>query len=777
MPTNPPPLHEPPRERRWQHRAGQGGRTIAAALAHAPENAAYGLMAMAPLGAAFGPGAMMLTLVGAVVANALATLLGGGRLVSGPRASLALLTAGFVAALVERLGPHVDPWTAPLLLACALLVAGGLQTAFGLMRFGGIVKFTPYPVRLGLASGIGLLLLLSALPVALGHGFGAGWQAMLLPVETGAAAVAAVSWLVAWGAGRYAARLPAALLGLAAGTALHAVLASTMGAATLGPPIGVPAVPAGVTEHLRAAAIALDPQLLRSLLPLLASYALTVAVLCSLDTLLATSIVDGRLRTSRDADRELVAQGLSNIASALAGGQAASPSVPRSVALMSGGRPAHRHAVLGYAFALAAVVVTAPFMIGLLPSSALGGILVAQALPMVAPALWRTPLELWSRRNALAGSGDWDEGQRRLLAANWAVGGAVALGAVLFGLGPAVLLGAGFAVILFVRANMRDVVRRSVNGQQRRSLKMRPPGAAEGLRREGDRIAVLELEGALFFGTADALRVRLQALPPRVEAAILDLHQVQEIDVTGARILFETAEDWRRSGRRLVLAEWAAGDLRRRAVEAVAGAAADALSFVDTTDLALEQVEDALIARLALATEDTRTLDLAQATLARGLDVAELALLAADLEPVRFAAGEVMFRQGDPGDALYIVVKGEIGLRMPGSQRRLASFAPGVTVGEMAVLAHGVRSAEAQAESDVVALRLTVEAFDRMKQSQPALAAKILNNVALHLADRVRVLTGDLAHWVSRSTTMRAAGLGSFDAVGDLAEAPRESSD
>lgn len=716
---------------------------------------------MAPLGAALAPGAMMLTLVGAALANAVASVLGGGRLVSGPRASLALLTAGFVAALVHTLGPEVNPWVVVLLLSLSHVAAGVLQALFGVLRFGGIVKFTPYPVRLGLSSGIGLLLLFSALPVALGHGFGASWGALLLPIEPGAVAVATTSLGVVWAVSRFVPRLPAALLGLAAGTALHLGLHAAGIDDGLSPRLGVPALPAGTPDLLLAAATALDAPLLRSALPLLAWHALAVAVLCSLDTLLTASIVDGRLRATRDADRELVAQGFSNIASALVAGQAASPSVPRSMTLTHGVRPIPRHTVLAYAGLLALLIGLGPQLIGSLPASAVGGILVAQALPMVASTLWRTPLELWSRRQGRGQARGWDDGQRQLLAANWAVASAVALGAVVLGLGPAVLLGAGFAVILFVRANMRDVVRRTVSGSERRSLKMRPPAVAEQLLREGDRIAVIELEGALFFGTADALRERLQALPSRVETAVLDLHHVQEIDMTGARILFETAEDWRRSGRRLVFTEWTASDLRRKTVEAAAGlASAPALHFVDTTDLAMEQIEDALIARLALATGDERSLSLAETMLAQGLTPAELAALAADFTPMRFAAGEVMFRQGDAGDALYVSVRGQIGLHLPGSQRRLASFAPGVIVGEMAVLAHGVRSADAVAESEVEALRLSVEAFDRMKQTNPALATQVLNNIALHLAVRVRGLTGDLAHWVTRSATAKATGLG-----------------
>jgi CRP-like cAMP-binding protein len=80
-----------------------------------------------------------------------------------------------------------------------------------------------------------------------------------------------------------------------------------------------------------------------------------------------------------------------------------------------------------------------------------------------------------------------------------------------------------------------------------------------------------------------------------------------------------------------------------------------------------------------------------------------------------------------------------------------------VTIGEMAVLAHASRSAEAVAETDVTALGMSAESFERLTRSHPALAAKLLGNIAVHLADRVRMLTGDLADWVSRAGGGRTA--------------------
>ena len=62
------------------------------------------------------------------------------------------------------------------------------------------------------------------------------------------------------------------------------------------------------------------------------------------------------------------------------------------------------------------------------------------------------------------------------------------------------------------------------------------------------------------------------------------------------------------------------------------------------------------------------------------------------------------------------------------------------------------------AESELTVLRLSVESLDRLTREHPALAAKLLNNIALHLAQRVRLLTVDLAGWMARSRALRPAG-------------------
>jgi SulP family sulfate permease len=746
------------RNLRWREIRSAAGTTFSSALTHAPENAAYGLMAMAPLGAAFGWWAMGLALLGSAVACAVASVVGAGRLVDDAGAALALLTTGLVAALLPHMGaPAGDAaWNVLILVALGIGAGGLLTMLLGLLRVGRIVKFTPYPVRVGLSSGIGLLLIINVAPALLGHALSSGWPSDRA-VLAGALLVGLCSLAVTTLAAHARTRVPPVLIGLIVATLLHWAMARIGWGGVLGSPVGVPALPdqwfGGAIASPEWRAALAQP----TVLALLGSYALTVAVVVSLDTLLAASIIDGRLRASRNANGELLAHGLANVASALVGGLPASPSVHMSVSLVTR-NPRQRHIALVHAAALLLLLLAVPAVLGVLPVSAVGGVLVFLGASMISPTLWQIPAMLWqqfSRRAAQPRPAHrrWPE-----LAANWGVTVAVALSVLLLGIGQAVLIGASFAVLLFVRSNMRDVVRQEWTGATRRSLKTRPAHLADVLRREGHRIALLELEGPLFFGTADALRARLQALCSHADVAILDLHQVREVDLTAARILFETADDWQQLGKRLVFAEWSVHDPRRALIESVADADGPrVLSFADSTDQALEQAEEQLIERLQIDSRAGEGLTLADTMIASGLSAEELELLEAEMSTHTFPRGYVLFRAGDPGDMIYISLKGEIGVRVPGTTRRLASFAPGVTMGEIAVLARAPRSAEAFAETDVTALGLSVDTFERLMQLHPPLAAKVLRNIALHLGDRVRVLTGDLAAWMSRSGAAQAA--------------------
>lgn len=736
-------------------------------MAQAPESLAYGLLVLAPLGPGHAPQAMGLALLCAVLANAVAGLTGGGRLITAPRAALALLSGALVETLVSYRGPE-GPLALPHvlgLLAAGLVAGGALQMLLGWLRIGDIVKYTPHPVRLGLASGIGLLLAGSAWPAVMGLGFGGGWPTDPAAWRPGAWAVAAVTLLAAGAAARLGlgrSRLASLgqaaplLCGLAAGTgvqfALQAVSNALPAWSAPGATAGVPQLP--LPWFTSSAAWPAGDWLPPVLLAPLALFAATLAALGALDTLLGCSLVDGHAdgqagpaQSRHDANRVLRAQGLATLLAGAVCSMPASPSAQRSLALLRA-TPGQRHATLGYAVALALWLLLVPGWLGVLPLSAIGALLLQQGLQSVDPWLLRLPLSLVRGKT---GGESLTPDQRRVLRDNWAVAAGVTLTSLVLGLAAAVAVGAAFAVLLFVRANMRPVVRRQHSGLQRRSLKVRSPQVEALLQAQAQRIQVLELQGALFFGTADALRDSLAQQAADIHTVVLDLYGVSEIDATGARILLETANGWAHQGRHLLAAEWPAGDPRRHVVDAIAQSSGlPALAWAPDIDTALEQAEEHLLASLPRPTLPVARVALGDTLLAHGLAAEELALLAAAMQPVAYVRGEAIFRAGEPADALLVSLQGNIGVFLPDGGRRLVCFGPGTLLGEMAVLARGTRSADAWAESPVQALRLTVQALDALQAEQPVLAAKLHANIARHLAARLRALTQDLQTWLAR---------------------------
>lgn len=271
--------------------------------------------------------------------------------------------------------------------------AGVLTTLYGLFRIGAVVKFTPYPVRVGLSTGVGLVRLsVGAAPAALGQEFGASLSSTE-SVRLGAVLIALCALGVTWFAViRAHTRVLLVLLGLTTATMLQMAGVHAGWGASLGQTVGVPELPAAWFGGAATASTWLTALADPAVLALLASYALTASIVVSLDTLLAASIIDGRLRISRNANRELVAQGSANLASAAVGGLPASPAVPASLVVMR--RPAQRHIVGAYAAALLGVLLLVPAVLGALPTSAVGGVLAYLGAEMISRTLWQTPADL-----------------------------------------------------------------------------------------------------------------------------------------------------------------------------------------------------------------------------------------------------------------------------------------------------------------------------------------------------------------------------------------------
>ncbi|KDN84536.1 SulP family inorganic anion transporter [Kitasatospora cheerisanensis] len=362
--------------------AAPPGQRVRTLLAHdLPASLAVFLIAVPfSLGIALATGAPLTAgLVAAAVGGLVAGLLGGTHLqVSGPSAALTVVTAGVIA----QYG-----WQT----ACLVTVAAGLlQLLLGSLRVARAALAVSPAVVHGLLAGVGITIAIAQLHVILGGTPHSSALADLraLPGELAgphppalAVGLLALAILFGWPklgrlpgpAGRFGARLarlPAALLAVAAATTLSLIAELSLARVELPvwehhqffalPPTGV------LTGHWAA----------------LLGLVLTVAAVAGVESLLSSVAVDRMTRRTGDLDRELRAQGASNLLSGLLGGLPVAGGAVRSTANVQAGAATRMSAVLhGCWVLLAALVLTA----GLrrIPLAALAALVLVVGVQMV----------------------------------------------------------------------------------------------------------------------------------------------------------------------------------------------------------------------------------------------------------------------------------------------------------------------------------------------------------------------------------------------------------
>lgn len=127
---------------------------------------------------------------------------------------------------------------------------------------------------------------------------------------------------------------------------------------------------------------------------------------------------------------------------------------------------------------------------------------------------------------------------------------------------------------------------------------------------------------------------------------------------------------------------------------------------------------------------------LAQVPLFAGFSPDEQGALTASLRRRHYAKGEVIFHQGDPGSALFIIETGEVKISLPSPEGReiiLALLRPGDFFGELALLDGKARSADAVAREPAQLLLLQREDFMRFLQSRPQAVVSLLAALSLRL--------------------------------------------
>jgi len=99
--------------------------------------------------------------------------------------------------------------------------------------------------------------------------------------------------------------------------------------------------------------------------------------------------------------------------------------------------------------------------------------------------------------------------------------------------------------------------------------------------------------------------------------------------------------------------------------------------------------------------------------------------------------------KGEQGDALFMVLEGEVRARLMigGQESTLATMGVGECFGEMAILDHGPRSADVISNQPSVLIKVSAAALKKMFEEAPALAAPFMFALSRVITQRVRVMT------------------------------------
>lgn len=133
---------------------------------------------------------------------------------------------------------------------------------------------------------------------------------------------------------------------------------------------------------------------------------------------------------------------------------------------------------------------------------------------------------------------------------------------------------------------------------------------------------------------------------------------------------------------------------------------------------------------------------------AKSFSAAEVAALAAKLQEHKFEQFQVIFKEGDEGDGMYLIVEGGVKITKKsgeGGEKVLTLLRPGDLFGEFALVESPPRSATAKTVQASTLLSLSTADYQALAAANPALAYKVLYGITQTLAGRLRVASERVA--------------------------------
>lgn len=443
-------------------------------------------------------------LITAIVAGFLISFLGGSRVqIGGPTGAFVVIVYG----IVQKYGIEG--------LTIATLLSGVILIIMGLLRFGSVIKFIPYPITTGFTSGIAVVLCSTQIKDLFGlrmqevpSEFIDKWGAYIahfntIHLYTLLTGLLALLIIVLWP--KVNKKLPGSLIALIVTTVLCKLL--NLPVETIGSRFG---------EISSAIALTNFSSVNFAMIKELIQPAISIAILAGIESLLSAVVADGMIGKKHNSNAELVAQGVANIGSALLGGIPATGAIARTAANVKNGGRTPVAGIVHSVFLLLIVLLFMPFAKHI-PMTTLAAILIVVAYNM---SEWRSFKSLLKSTKS----------DTAILLITFAL-------TVLFDLVLAIEVGMIIAMFLFMK-KMAESTRVDAVEPIFWDVSEGEDGAddkkSELLK---EKLMVYEINGPLFFGAASTFLDVLGEINSSIDILIIRMRNVPIMDATAFNVL------------------------------------------------------------------------------------------------------------------------------------------------------------------------------------------------------------------------------------------------
>ncbi len=492
-----------------------------------------GIVAL-PLALAFGEqtelGAIA-GLYGAIAIGIIAAILGGTKTqISGPTAPMTVVSALIIAEAIKTAG-SIDK-ALPMIIATFVL-AGLIEMLFGVLRLGKYIRYIPYPVVSGFMSGIGIIIVITQIFPFFGVNAPSGGplgtvrdihkipEIVNFYSVLGAIGTIAIIYLLP----RITKKIPAALA---------ALVIMSVGAFFLLPEGSIlrinsrGAIPTGLPEiQLGFITVFADFKLMLKAV----EYAITLAALGAIDSLLTSVVADNMTKTRHNSNQELIGQGAGNMVAGLFGGLPGAGATMRTVININSGGKTQLSGVVAGVFLLAVLLGIGP-LVGHIPNAVLAGILITVGIGII---------DYKGLRHL-----------RTIPRTDSFVMLTVMFLTVWVDLLIAVAAGMVLASLLFMKKTS-DIIEQRTQSVSLRQFSREVAWQDEGniIERAGDQVYIKHLDGPLFFGFVSRFSEMVQSIP-NLEVVVIRMDRVPYVDQSGLYAMEEGIQDLHERGIKVV---------------------------------------------------------------------------------------------------------------------------------------------------------------------------------------------------------------------------------